>query len=69
LILQPYLITTHLVLGARHRSPQTLFAIGHEAQNQLLGYQALYQTFGIAKVVLAPSPPAVRQRLRQMRRA
>src|SRR5438132_5333002 len=57
LIVQPYFVTPELVLCARHGPPETLFAIRHEAQGQLLRHQPLQQTFGIAKVSLA-SPAA-----------
>jgi hypothetical protein len=66
LIVQPYFVTPELVLCARHGPPETLFAIGHEAQGQLLRHQPLQQTFGIAKVSLASPPPTIGQGLRQM---
>ena len=66
LILQTYFVTRPLILCAGDRPPQTLFGIGHEAQDQLLRHQPLHQTFGVAKVFLAPAPPAIGLRLRQM---
>jgi hypothetical protein len=39
-----------LVLGAGERPPQALLAIGHKAQGQLLGHQALHQTFRAGEI-------------------
>ena len=33
LVLHAHMQTGHLVLAARHRAPQTLFGIRHEAQD------------------------------------
>jgi hypothetical protein len=33
LVLHPHMQTGHLVLAARHRAPQALFGIRHEAQD------------------------------------
>jgi hypothetical protein len=66
LIVQPYFVTPELVFCARHGPPETLFGMGHEAQGKLLRHQLLQQTFGIAKVFLAPPPPTIGQGLRQM---
>src|ERR1022692_3283760 len=66
LIVQSYFVTPQLVLCTGHRPPETLFGIGHEAQGQLLRHQPLQQTFGIAKVSLAPPPPTIGQGLCQM---
>ena len=69
LVPQPYVIARQLVLSPRHRSPQTLFGIGHKAQSQFPGHQPLHQTFGIWEVLLASPRPAVRLRLGQMQRS
>src|SRR6516164_8675659 len=66
LILQTDFVPRSLIPCARQAPPQTLFAIGHKAQDQLLGNQPLHQTFRIAKVILASAPSAIGQCLCQM---
>ena len=66
LVLQTNLVTRPLILCAGECSPQALFGIGHEAQDLLLGYEPLHQTFGVSKICLAPAPPAIGQGLCQM---
>ena len=66
LILQTDFVPRPLILCAGECPPQSLFAIGHKAQNQLLGNQPLHQTFRVRKVFLAPASSAVGQCLRQM---
>ena len=68
-VLELHPVARQLVLGAHHGSPQTLLGIGHKAQDQLVSDQPLHQTFGVREIVLAPPPPSVRLRLRQMQRS
>jgi len=64
LVLHPPSQPRQLKLAARHRAPQSLFGIGHEAQDQFLGHQPFHQSFGIRKILLPPRRPPIRQRLR-----
>src|SRR5260370_13115881 len=66
LILQTYFVPRPLILCACECPPQSLFGIGHKAQDQLLGTQRMYKTFLITKVFLASAPSAIGQRLRKM---
>jgi len=62
---QLHAVARELILTPRHRSPQTLFRLGHKAQNQFLGYQPLDQALGIGKIFLPSLAPTIGLSLRQ----
>src|ERR1019366_2204003 len=57
-----------LVLPPRHRSPEPLFRIRHEAQNQFLRHQSLDHPFAVEEIVLSPVGPVVALGLAQVQR-
>jgi serine/threonine protein kinase len=57
-----------LVLPSRHRPPESLLGIRHEAEGEFLRDQPLDQAFRVRKVSLASARTLVRLRLRQMQR-
>ena len=59
LVPKAHLVAGQLVLAPRHRSPEPLFRIRHEAQNQFLRHQPLDHPFAVGEVVLPPLRPAV----------
>jgi len=50
-----YSVTRQLALCACYRPPHTLLG-DRVSQGEFIGYQPLYQTFGVGEVVLAPPP-------------
>ena len=67
-IVQLYAAARDLVFAAHHGPPEPLLGIGPEAQGELLRDQALHQTFGVWKVLLAAAGPAIRLRLCEVER-
>jgi hypothetical protein len=65
---QTHLVLRQLVLATAHRSPHTLFGIGHKALHQLLRHQSLEQPLGILEIVLSPASRPIRFCLRQLQR-
>ena len=68
-VLELHAIAGDLVLAPHHGAPEPLLGVGHEAQGQLLGDQALHQPLRIGEVLLAAAGPAIRLRLGEMERA
>lgn len=62
-------VARDLVLASHHGPPEPLLGVGHNAQGQFLCDQALHEAFGIWKISLPSTGPAIRLRLCEMERA
>ena len=66
-VVQLHAVARDLVLAAHHGPPEPLLGVGHKAQGELLGHQALHQSFGIRKVPFAPAGATIGLRLRKVK--
>jgi hypothetical protein len=65
-VLELHAVPGDLVLAAHHGAPEPLLRVGHEAQGELLGDQALHLPLRIREVLLAAAGTAIRLRLGEM---
>ena len=66
-VVQLHAVARDLALAAHHRPPEPLLRVRHKTRGELLGHQALHQSFGIRKVPFAPAGTTIGLGLRKVK--